>query len=53
MNFEKLPKLTFWRAVLVLILAPASIPRPASFHKGSGSCDESDGPFPVGLVDWI
>ena len=54
MNFEKLAKLTFWRAVLVLILSAGFYASLIRFTKGlQGSCDESDGPFPVGTMDWV
>ena len=53
MSFEKLPKFTFWRAVLLVILSAGFYSTPASFHERVGGRYPSDGPLPLGLVDWL
>jgi len=47
----KLPKLTFWRAVLVLILAAGSYSAGLRFFKGLGAATNLSDQFPWGL--WI
>ena len=51
MNFEKLPKLTFWRAVLVLILSAGFYASLIRFTKGLGAATNLTDGFPWGL--WI
>ena len=51
MNFEKLPKLTFWRAVLVLILSAGFYASLIRFSKGLGAATNLTDRFPWGL--WI
>jgi Ni/Fe-hydrogenase subunit HybB-like protein len=51
MNFEKLPKLTFWRAVLVLILSAGFYASLIRFTKGLGAATNLTDRFPWGL--WI
>jgi len=51
MSFEQLPKLTFWRAVLVLILGAGSYATLLRFSKGLGAATNLTDRFPWGL--WI
>ena len=51
MNFEKLPKLTFWRAVLGLILSAGFYASLLRFTKGLGAATNLTDRFPWGL--WI
>ena len=51
MNFEKLPKLTFWRAVLVLILSAGFYASLIRFTKGLGAATNLTDRFPWGL--WV
>jgi Ni/Fe-hydrogenase subunit HybB-like protein len=51
MSFEKLPKFTFWRAVLVLILAAGFYSTLLRFTKGLGAATHLTDRFPWGL--WI
>ncbi len=51
MNFSKLPKLTFWRAVLVLILAAGFYSTVLRFTRGLGAATNLSDQFPWGL--WI
>ena len=51
MNFEKLPKITFWRAVLVVILAAGFYSTLLRFTKGLGAATHLTDRFPWGL--WI
>ncbi len=51
MDFSKLPKLTFWRAVLVLILAAGFYSTVLRFTKGLGAATNLSDQFPWGL--WI
>jgi len=51
MNFEKLPKLTFWRAVLVLILSVGFYASLIRFTRGLGAATNLTDRFPWGL--WI
>jgi len=51
MNFEKLPKLTFWRAVLVLILSAGFYASLIRFTRGLGAATNLTDRFPWGL--WI
>jgi Ni/Fe-hydrogenase subunit HybB-like protein len=51
MNLSKLPKLTFWRAVLVVILAAGFYSAVLRFAKGLGAATNLSDQFPWGL--WI
>ena len=51
MNLSKLPKLTFWRAVLVLILAAGFYSTVLRFTKGLGAATNLSDQFPWGI--WI
>jgi Ni/Fe-hydrogenase subunit HybB-like protein len=51
MSFEKLPKLTFWRAVLLVILAAGFYSTVLRFTKGLGAATHLSDHFPWGL--WI
>jgi len=51
MNFSKLPKLTFWRTVLVLILAAGFYSTVLRFVKGLGAATNLSDQFPWGI--WI
>ena len=51
MDFSKFPKLTFWRAVLVLILAAGFYSTVLRFTKGLGAATNLSDQFPWGL--WI
>ncbi len=51
MSFEKLPKLTFWRAVLLVILAAGFYSTLLRFTKGLGAATHLSDRFPWGL--WI
>jgi Ni/Fe-hydrogenase subunit HybB-like protein len=51
MGFEKLPKFTFWRAVLVVILAAGFYSTLLRFTKGLGAATHLSDRFPWGL--WI
>jgi Ni/Fe-hydrogenase subunit HybB-like protein len=51
MNFDKLPKLTFWRAVLMVILAAGFYSTLLRFTKGLGAATHLSDRFPWGL--WI
>ncbi len=51
MNWTKLPKLTFWRAVLVAILAAGFYSTLLRFTKGLGAATALSDQFPWGL--WI
>jgi Ni/Fe-hydrogenase subunit HybB-like protein len=51
MSFEKLPKLTFWRAVLLVILAAGFYSTLLRFTKGLGAATHLTDRFPWGL--WI
>ncbi len=51
MNFAKFPKLTFWRAVLVLILAAGFYSTVLRFTRGLGAVTNLSDQFPWGL--WI
>ena len=51
MNFERLPKLTFWRAVLLLILSAGFCASLLRFAKGLGAATNLSDRFPWGL--WI
>ncbi len=51
MNISKLPKLTFWRAVLVLILAAGFYSTALRFTRGLGAATNLSDQFPWGL--WI
>ncbi len=51
MNTSKLPKLTFWRAVLVLILAAGFYSTALRFTRGLGAATNLSDQFPWGL--WI
>jgi Ni/Fe-hydrogenase subunit HybB-like protein len=51
MNFSKFPKLTFWRVVLVLILAAGFYSTVLRFVKGLGAATNLSDQFPWGL--WI
>ena len=51
MNFEKLPKLTFWRAVLGLILSAGFYASLIRFTKGLGAATNLTDRFPWGL--WV
>ena len=51
MTFSKLPKLTFWRTVLVLILAAGFYSTVLRFTKGLGAATNLSDQFPWGL--WI
>jgi len=51
MTFSKFPKLTFWRAVLVLILAAGFYSTVLRFVKGLGAATNLSDQFPWGL--WI
>ena len=53
MSFEKLPKFTFWRAVLVVILAAGFYSTLLRFTKGLGAATHLTRPLPLGLVDWL
>jgi Ni/Fe-hydrogenase subunit HybB-like protein len=51
MSFEKLPKFTFWRAVLLVILAAGFYSTLLRFTKGLGAATHLSDQFPWGL--WI
>ncbi len=51
MSFSKLPKITFWRAVLMLILAAGLYSTVLRFTKGLGAATNLSDQFPWGL--WI
>jgi Ni/Fe-hydrogenase subunit HybB-like protein len=51
MTFSKLPKLTFWRAVLVLVLAAGFYSTLLRFTKGLGAVTNLSDQFPWGI--WI
>jgi len=51
MSFEKLPKFTFWRAVLLVILAAGFYSTLLRFTKGLGAATHLSDRFPWGL--WI
>jgi len=51
MSFEKLPKLTFWRAVLLVILSAGFYSSLLRFTKGLGAATHLTDRFPWGL--WI
>lgn len=51
MHIEKFPKLTFWRAVLVLVLAAGFYSTVLRFVKGLGASTNLSDQFPWGL--WI
>jgi Ni/Fe-hydrogenase subunit HybB-like protein len=51
MGFEKLPKFTFWRAVLLVILAAGFYSTLLRFTKGLGAATHLSDRFPWGL--WI
>ena len=51
MHLEKLPKLTFWRAVLVLVLAAGFYSMVLRFVKGLGAVTNLSDQFPWGI--WI
>jgi Ni/Fe-hydrogenase subunit HybB-like protein len=51
MSFEKLPKLTFWRVVLTVILAAGFYATVLRFTKGLGAATHLSDRFPWGL--WI
>ena len=51
MSFEKLPKLTFWRVVLGLILSAGFYASLLRFTKGLGAATNLTDRFPWGL--WI
>ena len=51
MSFEKLPKFTFWRAVLLVILAAGFYSTLLRFTKGLGAATHLTDRFPWGL--WI
>jgi Ni/Fe-hydrogenase subunit HybB-like protein len=51
MNFKKLPKFTFWRAVLVVILSAGFYSTLLRFTKGLGAATHLTDRFPWGL--WI
>jgi len=51
MRFEKFPRLTFWRAVLVVILAAGFYSTVLRFAKGLGAVTNLSDQFPWGL--WI
>ena len=51
MNFRKLPKFTFWRAVLLVILAAGFYSTLLRFTKGLGAATHLSDRFPWGL--WI
>jgi Ni/Fe-hydrogenase subunit HybB-like protein len=51
MHIEKFPKLTFWRAVLVLILAAGFYSTVLRFTRGLGAATNLSDQFPWGL--WI
>jgi Ni/Fe-hydrogenase subunit HybB-like protein len=51
MRFEKLPKLTFWRTILVLILAAGFYSTVLRFVRGLGAATNLSDQFPWGL--WI
>src|SRR5208337_1139178 len=51
MTFSKFPKLTFWRAVLVLILAAGFYSTILRFAKGLGAATNLSDQFPWGI--WI
>ncbi len=51
MNFSRFPKLTFWRVVLVLILAAGFYSTLLRFTKGLGAATNLSDQFPWGL--WI
>jgi len=51
MTFSKLPKLTFWRAVLVLVLAAGFYSTLLRFTKGLGAATHLSDQFPWGI--WI
>ena len=51
MNFAKLPKLTFWRTVLVVILAAGFYSTVLRFMRGLGAATNLSDQFPWGI--WI
>jgi Ni/Fe-hydrogenase subunit HybB-like protein len=51
MNFEKLPKLTFWRVVLILVLAAGFYSTILRFTRGLGAVTNLSDRFPWGL--WV
>ena len=51
MNFEKLPKLTFWRVVLILVLAAGFYSTILRFTRGLGAVTNLSDQFPWGL--WV
>jgi Ni/Fe-hydrogenase subunit HybB-like protein len=51
MSFDKFPKLTFWRAVLVVVLAAGFYSTVLRFVKGLGAATNLSDQFPWGL--WI
>jgi Ni/Fe-hydrogenase subunit HybB-like protein len=51
MNFSKLPKLTFWRTVLVLVLTAGFYSTVLRFVKGLGATTNLSDQFPWGL--WV
>ena len=51
MNLEKLPKLTFWRAVLMLVLAAGFYSTLLRFTQGLGAATNLSDQFPWGI--WI
>ena len=51
MNLEKLPKLTFWRAVLMLVLAAGFYSTLLRFTKGLGAATNLSDQFPWGI--WV
>ena len=51
MTFSKLPKLTFWRAVLMLVLAAGFYSTLLRFTKGLGAATNLSDQFPWGI--WI
>ena len=53
MNLSKFPKLTFWRAVLVLILAAGFYSTVLRFTKGLGAATNLSDQFPWGHLDWF
>ena len=51
MNLEKLPKLTFWRAVLMLVLAAGFYSTLLRFTRGLGAATNLSDQFPWGI--WV
>jgi Ni/Fe-hydrogenase subunit HybB-like protein len=51
MNLEKLPKLTFWRAVLMLVLAAGFYSTLLRFTQGLGAATNLSDQFPWGI--WV